>query len=126
MKKLLNFIPFFLFCATLFALSHQPDGALPYRYSNLDKEAHFVFFFLMTASVAVGLLKSRRLKGKVIFWVILILSYAIIGALDEFHQSFVPHREVSFADWCADFLGGSTFVILMLLYYRFKSFFESR
>jgi len=48
--------------------------------------------------------------------VLLLLIGVGYGALDEWHQSFVPGRDVSVADWGADIAG---MIIGLLLFSRF-------
>jgi len=37
-----------------------------------------------------------------------VLFAALLGAVDEFHQQWIPGRSMEFFDWVADFVGGST------------------
>ena len=32
---------------------------------------------------------------------------ALLGAVDEFHQQWIPGRSMEFLDWAADFAGGT-------------------
>jgi VanZ family protein len=32
---------------------------------------------------------------------------ALLGAVDEFHQQWIPGRSMEFFDWVADFAGGT-------------------
>lgn len=87
-----------------------------------DKIEHFGIYFLF------GFLLTRaafweyvwhpvwkiRLK---IFLLILILS---AGIIDEWHQSYVPGREVEFWDWVADFCGGSAGALISRFMYKLK------
>lgn len=103
---------FLLWAATLYLLSSfspnlPKEGAeIPF----LDKIAHFTYFFgggiLLTTLL---LLKSGK-KHHLILPVIIL---AIIGALDEFHQTFTPGRTGNDPfDWLADLLGASAGTLL--------------
>jgi VanZ family protein len=60
-----------------------------------DKVAHFCSYALL------GFLTSRALSRASWGWGIA----ALYGAVDEWHQSFVPMRDASVWDWIADALG---------------------
>lgn len=94
--------------ATLFILSHQshlhPPGP---DIANIDKVEHatyftiggfFFFSWLRARWPGMSFLVAAGLT---------ILFCSGIGALDEFHQSFVPNRSGNDpGDWAADTLGG--------------------
>lgn len=92
----------------LFILSHQsslfPPGP---DIENIDKVEHLayftlggVLFFLWLRAVRPG---TRFLAAAALT----ILFCSVVGALDEFHQSFIPNRNGNDpGDWIADTLGG--------------------
>ena len=61
---------------------------------------HLVVYGILGALLARG----RRLQGHIPH-AVLILAGALYGASDEWHQSFVPGRQVSALDWVADLCG---------------------
>ena len=65
-----------------------------------DKLAHLVVYGILGALLARG----RRLQGHFPH-AVLVLVGALYGASDEWHQSFVPGRQVSALDWVADLCG---------------------
>lgn len=72
---------------------------------NIDKVAHFGVYGLMATLICrVGV--GWRAAG----WALLAAS--LFGATDEWHQSFVPGRFPSVADWIADTLGAALAVTL--------------
>ena len=78
-----------------------------------DKIAHFIYFaaggFLLTAA-CVGSGSDPRWP-RLILRITLLM--ALIGALDEYHQSFVPGRSGNDPyDWMADVLGGLSGVLV--------------
>ena len=81
----------------IFYLSHQPTLPLPPLFPNADKLLHF------GAYAVLGFLFAWA-SGLGVFWSVIFAS--LYGISDEFHQSFVPGREVSALDWLADSLGG--------------------
>lgn len=83
--------------------------------SHADLAVHVVEYGLF------GFLLGRALWHHGMFWrapkrlfFLVVLIGAIYGATDEFHQSFVPHRDASASDFAADTVGvalGALFLI---------------
>ncbi len=67
----------------------------------LDKVAHFTAYSILAALSLRSTLTPRSV-GTV---VAVVLGVALLGAVDEWHQSFIVGRSMSFLDWCADSLG---------------------
>lgn len=108
--------PALLWTATLFALSSRPT--LPVDMgSGLDKVAHFGAYSLLGMLLARGQTRS----GIAVLWA--VAAGMLIGALDEFYQSFVPGRSAELADWIADALGVLTGVSL---YHLSRGWWRSR
>ncbi len=92
----------------LWFLSEQSSREIPAPgIPHLDKLAHFAYFaaggILFGTAVAItpGFPPSRR-------FVATLLLLALIGALDEWHQTTTPGREGGdFYDWLADFAGSA-------------------
>jgi VanZ family protein len=96
-----------LWLATLWWLSSRsaPVAKLP-TFQFGDKVAHFGYFFVGGSLLVIALRdvipnwKKRALC--------VIAASALVGAGDEFHQSFVPNRYGNDPwDWLADVLGGT-------------------
>ncbi len=92
--------PAALWAAVLFLLSElQGLGVgLP---TGADKLVHGGLYLILGLSLAWG----RGRTGSDLAWVLLLLVGLGYGALDEWHQSFVPGRYASVADWVADGAG---------------------
>ncbi len=100
MDRVLGWGPAALWAAVLFLLSElQGSGVgLP---SGADKLVHGGLYLILGLSLAWG--KARTgFAGPAILLLIIGAGY---GALDEWHQSFVPGRDVSAGDWMADTAG---------------------
>lgn len=81
--------------ATAYALAlRQPMRAL---YDHGDKIAHGVAFTVVYAALAWALHGWR-------VWTLVLLS-AVLGALSETHQYFLPGFTPSMMDWLADIAG---------------------
>lgn len=103
----------FLWMATIFVLSAQSSLPTQDLFAGQDKLAHFLAYGLL------GVLLSRSLRPmKVETWQRIILITALTtlyGISDEYHQSFVPGRDVSTLDVLADGMGG--FLAAQVLYW---------
>ena len=73
-------------------------GVLP---TGPDKLVHVVLYLILGLSLAWG----RTRTGSGVPGLLLLLMGVGYGALDEWHQSFVPGRQSSVGDWVADSAG---------------------
>ena len=105
--------PAALWATVLFFLSELQgtDGALP---GGTDKVVHGGLYLILGLSLAWG--KSRT--GSDIPGLLLLLLGLGYGALDEWHQSFVPGRFSTVGDWVADSAG---VMLGLVLFQRFSS-----
>lgn len=79
----------------------------------IRKLAHFTEYACM--GILVYLIWSPWMKrGKWLYLLILVWVF-VSGALDEFHQLFVPDRWGSFADVCLDTCGGAFGLLLCII-----------
>lgn len=78
-----------------------PDG-LP-----LDKLAHFTAYGVLAALSLRATLTPRRLATVLV----VLVCVSVLGAVDEWHQRFIPGRSMSFADWIADTAGATLGVL---------------
>jgi VanZ family protein len=96
-----------LWLVGLWVLSSLPgdDVHLP-PFPGADKLAHALYFAVGGALLALSLSPGRNWKRSRVIWTVL-LSMAVIGALDEFHQLHTANRTgADPLDWLADCVGG--------------------
>ena len=68
---------------------------------GLDKVFHFTAYAILSGLV----LRATRTP---FFWgtfLMVVLAISLFGAVDEWHQAFIPRRSMSFFDWVADTAG---------------------
>jgi VanZ family protein len=97
--------------ALIFFLSSKSDLPVPPLFPFQDKIEHLVAFGIL-GFFFHGSFKphwSPSLLKRVLVITAMVAAY---GAIDEFHQSFVPARDASLADLAADTLGGLVSAIL--------------
>lgn len=93
--------------ALLFVLSHQPGSRIGARHP-VDKILHAFAFGVLAFLLALGnRVRWRRFN----LWMVPLV-VASLGVVDEFHQSFVPGREVGWMDVAADAIGACFAVAL--------------
>ncbi len=103
MRHLVAWGPTVLWVAVLFVLSELqgiPEPLEPLAGIN-DKVVHALLYAVLGGALAWGRHAGpfRPPHG------VLLLAGFIYGALDEWHQSFVPGRTPSVGDWVADVVG---------------------
>jgi VanZ family protein len=125
MKRVQSWSIFLIYSALIFAASATPGhptldtqhdkalSILDYISNHFDKPIHGIIFaglagLMMRAWVAQGIKLSTA-------GLLTIFFCFLFGASDEWHQSFVPFREVSFGDWLAD-ASGSLFMVILFAY----------
>lgn len=103
----------------IFYLSDQPGDfvQLP-QITGLDKLLHFIAYFVLAATFFYGLHPFSNRSRRVRIVVIVVLFCALFGISDEFHQAFIPGRNVSSWDVTADVCGG---LFAAALWYRWRA-----
>lgn len=114
MKRFFWVIALIVYGSLIFYLSAQPTipTLWPPLFPHQDKIAHWIEYMVF-GWVALKAFIPVTLKG--VFSNLLFSP--LYAASDELHQSFVPGRSCSLADWVADSIGILTSLII---YHRHK------
>jgi VanZ family protein len=97
----------FLMAVTLF-VEAETVATVPMFPMPFDKVAHFVYYGMMAVLLSHGM--GLR-------WLIVpLILVPVIGAADEWHQSFIVGRDASVWDWMADGIGT---VVATYAYWKF-------
>jgi len=105
-RHALRWGPAVLWAALIFGLSSM--SSLPPPPGGLtDKHAHFVTYGVLAALVVWGLTDRAPARTTWAAAAAAVALAALYGASDEWHQSFVPGREVSALDLAADTAGAA-------------------
>ena len=114
MLKLFDSTALLTYCGFIYYLSSQSSIAAPMLFMHQDKLYHMGAYFIM------GILTwrmFRHTKTPAIIKFLVSLSFcSLYGISDEWHQSFVPGRDVDVLDWTADTLG-AFFSLSLYLYF---------
>ena len=102
----LRFLPAAAWMAVIFALSQRSSvPTLGVGRGLVSSAGHFVFYGVLATLLWRGL-PPRRFSGRVRLGAAFVIT-VLFGASDEFHQSFVPGREVSAVDLAVDASGAA-------------------
>ncbi len=95
-----------VFAATIFATTVLQGSTVAGAFTNADKLIHVALYGGMAVLVAMAVQRP----GRALSWKGALLAALIstaYGALEEFHQSFVPGRVVSLDDALANLVGAA-------------------
>lgn len=105
MFKFLDGLALLAYCSLIFWLSDQQRLPMPTTFEFQDKFLHAGAYWVM------GLLSWRAFRhfgmSASTLGLVSFLFCSLYGVSDEWHQSFVPGRESSAADWLADSFGAA-------------------
>lgn len=106
-KKLFVFTPLIIYWIILFIATTLPVQSVP-SIAVSDKINHLLAYFLLGVLLYLTLIFQR--KSVFLFdnatWATIVIA-SFYGALDEFHQMFVPGRFAEVLDWLADATGSA-------------------
>jgi VanZ family protein len=116
----------FLFAAWLITLqvlsSMEGSRHSTQLFPQSDKLLHLLYFCGGGTGLAIALRlhwESRIAFWKPLLWATVIATGTVVGAFDEWHQSFVPNRSGnSLADWSADILGSTLACMIYPFFWR--------
>ena len=107
-----RWVPPIVWAATILLINSIPSSALggvtSYSFPGADKIVHASFYALLgwLGARAAG---KEDLNFAAAVWTIAAIS--IFGAVDEWHQQFVPGRSTDAVDWLADTAGAATGIL---------------
>ena len=91
--------------ALTLTLTSIPDPEFGPSFPGADKLAHFGFYGV--AGFLFVLWRREIGTGAAVAVVWAAVFAALLGAVDEFHQQWIPGRSMDLLDWVADFAGGT-------------------
>lgn len=95
----------------------MPSELVPRQVSTFDKAAHFGMYAVLAGLLTRHLLDLTTPARAAIAAIAVTVAF---GALDEWHQQFIPGRSTELADWRADSLGAMTGAALFALARRWR------
>ena len=104
--------------ALIFYLSSlsEPLESLPdIDWGPIDKVYHLAEYAVLGSLLARALAHTSPQLFPASTWIIALSIAAVYGASDEWHQSFVPGRYPTVADWIVDCVGSAIGVLIVYL-----------
>lgn len=117
-------VPPILYMVLIFAISSMEQPPLPmpkFEWLTIDKLYHFIEYAILGGLLTRAFVKAKpAVVPSQLVWSTAALLSILYGASDEWHQTFVPGRFATLADWVADVLGSIAGVFGVYLYYKKK------
>lgn len=115
--KLLWWLPTAAYMVLIFYLSSKTGDEV--SIPTPDYVAHGLEYLVLSVLAGISLRKTTCLSWKNVFAISVIIA-SVYGITDEWHQSFVPGRHATAADWLADTAGAvAGQAILSLIKHKF-------
>ncbi|MDD2661864.1 MAG: VanZ family protein [Methylococcales bacterium] len=105
----------------IFVESSQPPLKIFGEINGLDKVAHFAAYSILGIMILAVLTQISTYK-KIPVLLLTVILVLLAGVFDEFHQSFVPQRQVDGWDLLADFCGGLIATLLFIARKKFVNY----
>ena len=108
-------LPPLLWAALILMATSTPSEFVPQKASAFDKVAHFGMYAVF------AWLLARHGFGVAGRWLAAVLAIIVasgFGAVDEWHQQYIPGRSTEFADWRADSFGAVAGALTYVAYHR--------
>lgn len=90
--------------ALTLTLTSIPNLDVGPNFPGADKVAHFGFYGVAGFLFVLWRRELGAGAAAAVMWAAIFA--ALLGAIDEFHQQWIPGRSMEFLDWAADFAGG--------------------
>ena len=100
--RLLRWAPPVIWSLAILFLTSIPNPSIP-APKDSDKVAHFVVYTILGVLTGRAARLERRQIGVALA---IVAGISVFGAIDEWHQYFIPGRFPAFNDWVADTIGG--------------------
>lgn len=117
--NLRRWLPPLLWAGVIVLATSTPSSYLPDQVSTMnDKAAHFTMYGILAWLLARH---ASEVAGK---WAAVVLAVVVasgFGAVDEWHQQYIPGRSTELADWQADSLGAAVGAIAYATFSRRRS-----
>ncbi|MGZ8376714.1 MAG: VanZ family protein [Gemmatirosa sp.] len=96
-----RWVPPAVWAAVVVISTSWPNPGVP-DVGDGDKVVHLLAYALLAWLIGRALPPLARAPRRL---AAVLIALVLFAALDEWHQSFIPGRSASVADWCADVAG---------------------
>jgi VanZ family protein len=109
--RLLRWTPPVIWSLVILFLTSIPNPSIP-APKDSDKLVHFFVYAVLGALTGRAALLQRR---QLALALALVAGISVFGAIDEWHQHFIPGRSPAVNDWVADTIGGVVGIAAMMV-----------
>lgn len=116
--KARRWLPPLLWAGVIISATSTPSEYIPGQTWVYDKAAHFGMYAVF------GWLLARHGFGIAGRWTSMLLAVIVasgFGAIDEWHQQYIPGRSTELADWHADSIGAAAGALGNAIFRRRRS-----
>ena len=113
-----RWLPPLLWAGVIVLATSMPSEVVPRQVSTFDKAAHFTMYAVL------GWLLTRHATLPAGRWVAPALAVIVasgFGAIDEWHQQYIPGRSTEYADWQADTLGAASGALAFAIFSSWRA-----
>ena len=122
LRCLKYWLPPLLYVALIFSLSSLSKPPIPkLDWNASDKFYHAIEYAVLSFLLGQALVNTSSRLSVGFAGMIAMFVAVLLGASDEWYQSFVPGRFSTVSDWVADSLGGILGALLMYVWHWFRA-----
>jgi len=110
---MLRAMPLLLWCLLIYFLSSRQSVPVSYLFEHEDKLFHACGYAVMGGLFWFWVRGYPNVQARAAAAAGLLFC-SLYGASDEWHQSFVPGRDVAAGDWLADTLGAALMLTILV------------
>lgn len=108
-----RWLPPLVWAAVILILTSIPGSLIPASpFRNFDKIVHLTIYGVLGWLTVRAWAQGSRATASVLVVLALVSCF---GAIDEWHQQFIPQRSMDLLDWAADTTGAAIGVVLALV-----------
>lgn len=106
-ERAVKWLPAIVWAGLIEVATSWPNPTLPAGLpEHADKVVHTGMYAVLGFLVARGSGRSGPRSATVNRALVVVAAISCFGALDEWHQQFIPGRAMELGDWMADTTGG--------------------
>jgi VanZ family protein len=110
-----RWLPPLVWAGVIIFATSMPSELVPAQVSSFDKVAHFGMYAILAWLLARH---GTEVAGRWVAMVLAIIVASGFGAVDEWHQQYIPGRSTELADWQADTLGAAVGALVYAVFSR--------
>ncbi len=108
-----RWVPPLLWAAVILVLTSIPGAQLPStNVHDADKLVHLTMYGVLGWLCARAIWTRERVTRSLL---LLLAAVSLFGAVDEWHQQFIPGRSMELLDWMSDTAGAGAGLLAMAL-----------